>query len=120
MSSGPVAHASFHKEMLPEPLPPTKGEQPIASDVEKEQGWPKLWDLFSFLLPADVRETAYEPAKVDLLKDYVRRLNYRGKWATRWIHFAFFVRTMLLVLDCVRCLITHRACTFFKELIFGK
>lgn len=87
---------------------------------EAAMSWPKLWNLGSFILPGDVQEKVYEPAKVHLLRDYVRRLEYSGKWARRWIDFAFIVRTLLLVLDCLRAMMTHRACTFFKELFLGK
>ena len=55
-----------------------------------------------------------------LLKDYARRLECCRKWEQRWIQFAFFLRTVLLVLDCLRCMISHRACTFFKEMFLGK
>lgn len=82
--------------------------------------WLTIWNLFRFILPGDVQEKVFWPALTHLLKDYVRRLEYTGKWARAWIQFAFFVRTVLLVLDCLRAMLTHRACTFFKELFLGK
>jgi len=63
---------------------------------------PKIWELGGIVFSKKVREEVYEPAVQDLLKLYFSTRKYRGKWAHRWLAFAFSVRTVLLMMDCAR------------------
>lgn len=72
-------------------------------------GWPRFWDLFRYLLPQKTQENVYEPAHAELLEDYLTSKRYRSKWAKRWINFCFAFRTILLIFDCWRVLLTEKS-----------
>lgn len=59
-------------------------------------------ELFRFILPRKVQQECFEPALNDILIDHVRARKFRSKWARRWINFAFAVRTLFMVFDCLR------------------
>jgi hypothetical protein len=58
---------------------------------------PRLWALFPFILPRNVRERVYEPAHQEVLEEYIKARKYRTKWAGRWITFAFTIKTIRMV-----------------------
>ena len=64
--------------------------------------FPRVWELFPFILGRKLRTEIYEPAHEELREDFVRAQLYTGAWAKRWLVFAFTVRTALLVLECLR------------------
>lgn len=66
------------------------------------KGLPRLWELLPAILPEQVRIRSYEPAHNDMLWWYASTRRYRGKWARRWLAFAFTVRTLTTVIDCLR------------------
>lgn len=64
---------------------------------------PRAWELFGFLLPRSIRDSAYEAGRNELLEDYVlARKKYRTRWARHWLVFCFTTRTALLWSDCLR------------------
>lgn len=65
----------------------------------------QFWLLFRFALPGRVQRECFEPAFNDLLVDYVRARKFRGTLARRWIAFAFTLRTLFMVADCLRVLV---------------
>ena len=65
--------------------------------------------MFSFMLPRKAQREVFEPAYNDLLEDYVRARRFRGRWARRWLAFAFTVRSLLMVADCLRVLLQSGA-----------
>jgi len=66
---------------------------------------PRLWELFSLILPAQVHREAFYPAYQNMLEKYVLARKFRGKWARRWIAFCFTVLSLLMVLDCLRVML---------------
>lgn len=83
-------------------------------------GWPRVWNLFAFILPEDIKDRVYEPARAELLRAYGSRLVYRTKWARRWINFALTVRTLFLVLNCLIVMVPDRAMRLVKFWFLGK
>ncbi len=81
-------------------------------------GFPRFWELFSYILPHGVRKRVFEPAFNEMIEDYLEtRGRYRTRWAKRWLTFAFTFRTALMVFDCFRALLTHRAFRFVSHLL---
>ena len=76
-------------------------------------GFPRAWELLGFVFSKKVRERTYEPARQELLVDYLERRRYRMKWARRWLTFAFTLRTLVLVADCVRASTMGRIIDWF-------
>jgi hypothetical protein len=57
-------------------------------------GFPRVWQLFLFLLPPSVRERVYEPAHEELKEDYIRaRAICAGRCSRAWVAFCFTMRT---------------------------
>ena len=57
-------------------------------------GFPRVWQLFPFLLPPSVRERIYEPAHEELKEDYLRaRAICAGRYSRAWVAFCFTIRT---------------------------
>jgi len=79
--------------------------------------FPRFWGLFSFVLCHETRERVFEPAYQDLLEDFAVAKRERGRWARRWICFAFGVRTMFMVIDCIRVGNLNRLGRFMDRLI---
>jgi hypothetical protein len=83
----------------------SKSADQIAS--KKNRYWtnlPRFWELFSFILPCKSRRECFEPAYNDFLEKYVRAREFRGKWARRWIAFAFIILFLFMIADCIRVL----------------
>jgi hypothetical protein len=70
---------------------------------------PRLWELFSFILPPGPRREAFEPAFNDLTEKYALARKFRGKWARRWIGFSFSFLSIVMLLDCVRIMLQSGA-----------
>jgi hypothetical protein len=70
---------------------------------------PKIWERFSFVLPAKVRREAFDPAFNDMLEDYMRVQKSVGKSARRWVSVAFTVCAVFIVVDCLRVMMTRGA-----------
>ena len=58
-------------------------------------------ELFSFLLSRKTRRQCFESEYLDLLKQRKNARKFRGKWARRGIAFAFTMRTLFMVADCL-------------------
>jgi hypothetical protein len=87
-----------------------KAGGPLRSTIPKAPGWPRFWELFGYCLPKKPRERVYEPGRNELLEDYLEtRGRYRTAWSRRWLCFCFTFRTVLLVVDCWRALVTDKA-----------
>ncbi len=69
--------------------------------------FPRLWELFGFLLPKTTRDRVFEPAYNDLLAQHLkaREPRFDTPGQIRWLNFCFFVRSLCLVCGCYRCLI---------------
>jgi hypothetical protein len=83
--------------------------KPPAKQKDFWRELPRLWELFSVILPDKVRREAFEPAHQNLLEDYLLMRKFHGRWARRWLGFAFAVRTLFMVLDCLRVLLQSGA-----------
>jgi hypothetical protein len=60
----------------------------------------------------------FEPAYQELCEDYLlTRRAYRTKWAKRWLVVCFTVRTVLMVLDCIRAVCADRSIRFLAQLV---
>jgi len=84
---------------------PVKKPQPV---VASTPDYARFWRLFSFVLSPETRERVFEPAYHDLLEDFVLARREPRNWARRWIHFAFMLRSIVMVLDCVRASVFSR------------
>ena len=73
----------------------------------RRRGFPRLWHLLGFAFPEKVRRGIYELGLQDLLRSYVLARRYRTRWTRRWLTFAFSVRTILLILSCIRTMVTQ-------------
>lgn len=92
-------------------LPMTKLQFDVLSHLRSGMPWsrfilkkiPIYWQLFSLLLPRKVRTEIYDPAYNDMLVDHLLALKkYRGKWVRLYLLFAFGIRTIFMITDCVR------------------
>jgi hypothetical protein len=90
----------------------------VTIKVLRPKSFPRFWELFSFVLPHKTRERVFEPHYQELLEDYlVTRGRYRTPVAKKWLTFCFAFRTGLMVLDCLRVLLTHKALQFLLGII---
>ena len=64
-----------------------------------------VWEIFGFILPDKIQRDAFDPAFNNMLEDYLRARKSRGKWARRWIDFAFTLCAIFIVADCFRVLL---------------
>jgi hypothetical protein len=64
--------------------------------------WPRWWRLFSFVLPKGTRDRAFEPHFNELVEDFLEARRYRGRCQRCWLAVAFTIRTVLMILDCLR------------------
>jgi hypothetical protein len=64
-------------------------------------GFPEVWGLFAFLLDRHTRERVFEPAYEDLLAMHLEACEFTGKWARRWLRFAFAWRTLYTFGECL-------------------
>ena len=81
------------------------------------KGFPRLWELLAFALGKETRRRVYEPVRQELLEDYVRAARYRTKWSRRWLGFCFTLRTILLVLGCIRAASADKTVRFLLRFI---
>jgi hypothetical protein len=79
--------------------------------------FPRMWDLFSYLLPRQTRERVFEPARQELLEDYLTSSSYRTPWARRWLTLCFTFRTALMVADCIRVMLISPVGLFLLWLV---
>jgi hypothetical protein len=119
-------HASDH--IIPAEL--------LRNGSRPEPVFPRLWELFPYVLTRRVRGEVYEPYHQEMLEDYLlARKSYRTKPARRWLTFAFTVRTAYVVAQClyvmlgetgrkalrwvVIALLGKEAIQAFREVMFG-
>jgi len=67
-------------------------------------GFPRLWELFGYLLRRKTRVRIFQPAFHDLLADYfeTRAKRFQTPVAKWWLNFCFTFRTIGLVIECFR------------------
>jgi hypothetical protein len=102
-------------------LPPVDGgaatlalELTLAEPLPGEAGFPRCWEILAYLLPRDARQRIYEPARAELLEDYLlSRTCRRGWWSNLAVTAVFLVRTLLLAGECGRVLFASRAVQFW-------
>jgi hypothetical protein len=86
----------------------------VAEPLPGEAGFPRLWEILAYLLPRDARQRIYEPARAELLEDYLlSRSCRRGWWSRLAVNGVFLVRTLLLAGECGRVLFTSGAVQFW-------
>jgi hypothetical protein len=90
-------------------------------DASPRFHFPKVWELFPFILGRSLRTEVYEPAHEELKEDYVLALRHTGRRERRWLTFAFTCRTAHLVLLCIWVglggRVTRALGALFEELI---
>jgi hypothetical protein len=92
----------------PEPLV-TAGKQKSPRHVEDMKGrLPRLWRLFSYVLPRKTRRDVFEPLYNEMLADYLEARRYRGKWARRWLKVCFTLKTVAMVAGCFRAMVSDK------------
>jgi hypothetical protein len=75
-----------------------KGRSDQTAQSLSQSRFPRMWQLFPFLLSREVRERVYEPSYQDLLEDYVRAQALRTtKMARWWLWACFSIRTIGLL-----------------------
>jgi hypothetical protein len=80
--------------------------------------FPRLLDLIGLILPRSIRTAAYVPHGEELKEEYIEaRRRYRTRWARRWIIVAFTVRTVAIVLDCLRVWLGDRGLRVLKWIV---
>jgi hypothetical protein len=78
----------------------------IVAEVDSDPGFPRVWKLFAFALPREIRTRVFEPAHQELLEDYIIAQGlYQAKWPRRWLILCFSIRTILMVLDSLRAML---------------
>jgi len=90
------------------PVPVTREPKSVSANT-RVFGWTRFWELFKYLLPHKTREKVYEPARNELMQDYLETRKEKSKVVRAWLNFCFTFRTVLLVADCWRCLIAQTA-----------
>ncbi|WP_417378171.1 hypothetical protein [Gimesia sp.] len=80
-------------------------------------GWPRFWEMGQYLLPKKTRERVYTPAHQELTEDYIKTRKIRSKWARRWLNLCFTFRTLLLITDCWRALLTDKSFQMLLKLV---
>lgn len=85
---------------------------PILTALETKLGWLQLWDVCPMFLPDDVREDVFEPALGQLVQDWMARLTHPQQSVRFIFQVAFGFRTALLVLDCIKVMLSHRVGRF--------
>jgi len=86
----------FMDSLADRAIPPTQtGESDVPNPrLTSATGFPRVWQLFPFLLPPSVRERIYEPAHEELKEDYLRaRAICAGRYSRAWVAFCFTIRT---------------------------
>jgi len=87
---------------------------------DKSPGFPRLWSLFPYLLPREVRERVYEPAHQELLEDYTLAYRkYRTKWSRRWLSFCFTVRTAMMWAESLRVMACSKGAKALRWLAYA-
>jgi hypothetical protein len=113
-----VAHFNIIEQTL---LPPVDGgaatlalESAEAGPLPGEAGFPRCWEILSYLLPRASRQRIYEPARAELLEDYLRsRSCRRGWWSRLAVNGVFLVRTLFLAGECGRVLFASKVGQFW-------
>lgn len=78
--------------------------------------WPRIWSLLRFSFSREIKERIFDPAVGELMEDYVQASRFRTTAARRWLTFCFAIRTVLLVLDCLRVVAMSRTVQFVWRL----
>jgi hypothetical protein len=87
---------------------------PTVAELPGEAGFPRCWEILAYLLPRDSRQRMYQPARAELLEDYLlSRRCRRGWWSRLSVNVVFLVRTLLLAGECGRVLFASRAVQFW-------
>ena len=73
---------------------------------------PKIWERFSVILPGRLRREAFDPAFNDMLEEYMRAQKFLGNGGRRWLGFGFTLCAVLIVMDCIRVMLTSGASRF--------
>jgi hypothetical protein len=82
--------------------------------------FPRIWALFAYLLPREIRERVYEPAHQELLEDYLEaRRRFRTKGACRWLTFCFTVRTAMMWAESLRVMACSKGAKALRWLVYG-
>jgi len=85
-----------------------------AEPLPGEAAFPRCWEILAYLLPQDARQRIYEPARAELLEDYLlSRHCRRGWWSRLAVNGVFLVRTLVLAGECGRVLLASGAVQFW-------
>jgi hypothetical protein len=83
----------------------------------RRTGFPRVWELFGFILDKQTRERVFEPHYNDMLAMYLEARRFRSKWAGRWLKFSFMVRTAWMVGDCIRVALVERPVRWLRHFL---
>jgi hypothetical protein len=77
--------------------------------------FPRLWTMFSFILPRKVRNEVFEPALEELKEDFLVARKLRStRGQRRWLTICFTVRTIILVAQSIRAWLGDRTVRMLK------
>lgn len=79
--------------------------------------FPSFWDAFKYLLPEKTRREAFEPAYNDMLNMFIEAKRHRRTPMVCWLVFCFTFRTVLMVADCFRVMLSSQAVKFLSGLL---
>ncbi len=77
--------------------------------------FPRIWKLFSYILPKKIRKEAFDPAYEDLKESFLDSKEFWEKHR-RWLNIAFGFRTLWMVIECTRVAITSLTGKFIASL----
>ena len=83
------------------PPQPVESIDRIQTPTGPPARFPAAWEMLTFLLPKRVRVKVYEPVRAELLEDYVRSRQYKGRAARFWISGCFGLRTTVAIIGCL-------------------
>ena len=93
---------------------------PVGRAPRQWPGFPRVWVLLGFLLGKRIRKQVYEPYQQELLEDYTRAKKYRrSSWARRWLGLCFTIRTLGVLVECIRVALLSKTGRFLLKLIPG-
>src|SRR5262249_30769743 len=81
------------------------------------RGLPRLWRLFSYILPKPTRDRVFEPAYQETLEDYIAiRSKYHTEREKQWLAVCFTWHTAWMVVECVAAMLSDRALALARRL----